>query len=163
MLETTQQSRSPVQLDPAAHDECLEFVRIAIASNDRQTVIDIKNVLAEVCNSGYADRAAIWADLTQTERQQFQELLLPIVDHFAKRIKQAIGWNSPGVTLGIDCNLNEAINRGELVAADVVEVVGDRHFLEFQELVARCPKYFTDLPALSIKATTKKLANFGVP
>lgn len=67
MLETTQQSRSPVQLDPAAHDECLEFVRIAIASNDRQTVIDIKNVLAEVCNSGYADRAAIWADLTQTE------------------------------------------------------------------------------------------------
>lgn len=158
MLETTQQSRSPVQLDPAAHDECLEFVRIAIASNDRQTVSDIKNVLAEVCNSGYADRAAIWADLTQTERQQFQELLLPIVDHFAKRIKQAIGWNSPGVALGIDCNLNEAINRGELVAADVVEVVGDRHFLEFQELVARCPKYFAELPAPSIKAATKKIS-----
>lgn len=158
MLETTQQSRSPVQLDPAAHDECLEFVRIAIASNDRQTVIDIKNVLAEVCNSGYADRAAIWADLTQTERQQFQELLLPIVDHFAKRIKQAIGWNSPGVALGIDCNLNEAINRGELVAADVVEVVGDRHFLEFQELVARCPKYFTELPAPLIEAATKKIS-----
>lgn len=158
MLETTQQSRSPVQLDPAAHDECLEFVRIAIASNDRQTVIDIKNVLAEVCNSGYADRAAIWADLTQTERQQFQELLLPIVDHFAKRIKQAIGWNSPGVALGIDCDLEAAINRGELVAADVVEVVGDRHFLEFQELVARCPKYFTELPAPSIEAATKKIS-----
>ena len=118
MLETTQQSRSPVQLDPAAHDECLEFVRIAIASNDRQTVIDIKNVLAEVCNSGYADRAAIWADLTQTERQQFQELLLPIADHFAKRIKQAIGWNSPGVALGIDCDLATLIDAGELVAAN---------------------------------------------
>jgi hypothetical protein len=27
----------------------------------------------------------------------------------------------------------DAIDSGELVAADVVAVVGDRHFLEFQE------------------------------
>jgi hypothetical protein len=64
--------------------------------------------------------------------------------HFAKRIKDAIGWNSPGVALGIDCALEDAIDRGELVAADVVPVVGDRHFLEFQELVARCPRWFPD-------------------
>ena len=158
MLEAQQQTRSPAQLDPATHAECLEFVRAALTSNDRQTAHHIAAILKDCYQRGYVDRAGIWAALTQTERQQFQELLLPIVDHFAKRIKQAIGWNSPGVALGIDCNLNEAINRGELVAADVVEVVGDRHFLEFQELVARCPKYFTELPAPLIEAATKKIS-----
>jgi hypothetical protein len=130
MLETTQQSRSPVQLDPAAHDECLEFVRIAIANNDRQTAHEVAAVLKEVCQNGYADRAAIWVPLTETEKQQFQALLVPIAHHFAKRIKDAIDWNSPGVALGIDCDLEDAIDRGELVAADVVEAVGDRHGLE---------------------------------
>ncbi|MEG4335723.1 hypothetical protein QUB40_27880 [Microcoleus sp. AT9_A2] len=68
-------SPAPPQLDPATHTECLGFVRSAIASNDRQTALDIKNVLAEVCASGYADRAQIWADLTDTEQQNFKELL----------------------------------------------------------------------------------------
>ncbi|WP_341734561.1 hypothetical protein [Microcoleus sp. EPA2] len=45
-----------------------------------------------------------------------------------------------------------------MVAADLVGVVGDRHFQEFQELVARCPKYFTELPAPSIEAATKKIS-----
>ena len=150
--------RSPVQLDPATHAECLEFIRAAIASNDRQTALDIKNVLADVCQRGYVDRAAIWAALSETEQQQFQELLAPIARDFAKRIRETIAWNSPGVALGIDCDLEDAIDRGELVAADVVAVVGDRHFLEFQELVARCPKYFSELPAPSIEAATKKIS-----
>ena len=34
--------------------------RLAIASGDREFALDIKNVLAEVCQRGYADRAAIW-------------------------------------------------------------------------------------------------------
>jgi hypothetical protein len=151
-------SPAPAQLDPAAHAECLGFIRTAIASADRTTARQIAAVVKEVYESGYADRAGIWAALTQTEQQQFQKLLAPPAHHFANRIKQAIGWNSPGVALGIDCDLENAIDRGELSAADVVEVVGDRHFLEFQELVARCPKYFTELPAPSIKAATKKIS-----
>ena len=158
MLETTQQSRSPVKLDPPTHAECLEFVRAAIAEADREVAQDVAGILKEVCQRGHADRAAIWRDLTDTEKQQFQELLIPITDNFAKRIKQAIGWSSPGVALGIDCDLFDAIDRGEGVAADVVAVVGDRHFLDFQELVARCPKYFAELPAPSIEATTKKIS-----
>jgi hypothetical protein len=70
-------ARSSSRLDPAAHIECVDFIRAAIASNDRQTAIDIKNVLAEVCDSGYADLSAIWRDLTATEQQQFQSLLAP--------------------------------------------------------------------------------------
>jgi hypothetical protein len=70
-------SRSPSHLDPATHAECLDFIRAAIASNDQQTAQDIKNVLAEVCDSGYADRVAIWAELTPIEQQQFQILLAP--------------------------------------------------------------------------------------
>ena len=72
-------ARSPAaQLDPATHTECLEFIRAAIASNDQQTALDIKNVLAEVCQNGHADRAEIWAALTQIEQQQFQKLLGPL-------------------------------------------------------------------------------------
>ena len=126
MLEAQQQTRSPVQLDPATHAECLEFVRAALTSNDRQTAHHIAGILKDCYQRGYVDRAGIWAALTQTEQQQFQALLVPIAHHFANRIKQAIAWNSPGVALGIDCDLEAAINRGELVAADVVEVVGDQ-------------------------------------
>ncbi|MEG4577573.1 hypothetical protein QUA56_33645 [Microcoleus sp. N3A4] len=36
--------------------------------------------------------------------------------------------------------------------------LGDRDFLEFQELVARCPKYFSELPAPPIEAATQKIS-----
>jgi hypothetical protein len=58
----------------------------------------------------------------------------------------------------VQTDLERAIDRGELSAADVVAVVGDRHFLDFQELVARCPKYFSELPAPPIKAATQKIS-----
>lgn len=145
-------------LDAATHIECLGFIRAAIAENDRQTAHHVAVILKDCYQNGYLDRTAIWAALTLIEQQQFQALLVPIAYHFATRIKQAIGWSSPGVAFGINCDLEDAIDRGEVVAADVVEVVGDRHFLEFQELVARCPKYFTELPAPSIKAATKKIS-----
>ena len=156
MLEIKQQTRSPALNEAEA--ECAEFIRSAIASNDRQTALDIKNVLAEVCQNGHADRATIWAALTPIEQQQFQELLgpPPIAREFAQRIREAIGYQSPAVASAIQTDLERAIDRGELSAADVVAVVGDRHFLDFQELVARCPKYFSELPAPSIEAATKK-------
>ena len=160
MLEATQQTRSPSPIDPATHAECLGFIRAAIAEADRQTAQDVAGILKDCYQNGYVDRAEIWADLTDIEQQQFKTLLgpPPLARDFAQRIGEAIGWNSPGVALGIDCDLATLIDRGELVAADVVEVVGDRHFLEFQELVARCPKYFTELPAPLIEAATKKIS-----
>ena len=39
--------RSPAQLDPAAHIECLEFIRAAIAEADRATARDIAAVVKE--------------------------------------------------------------------------------------------------------------------
>jgi len=93
MLDTKQQARSRVQTDPAAHDECLEFIRVALASNDREVAQDVAAILKEVCQNGHADRAIIWAALTQTEQQQFQELLgpPPVARDFARRIREAIG------------------------------------------------------------------------
>ena len=135
--------RTIAQLDPATHTECLEFVRSAITSNDQQIAQDVAAILKDCYQRGYVDRAEIWAALTPIEQQQFQELLAPIAHHFAHRIRETIAWNSPGVALGIDCDLEAAIDRGELVAADVVAVVGDRSFLDFQELVARCPRWCT--------------------
>ncbi|MEG3972056.1 hypothetical protein QUA00_31215 [Microcoleus sp. T2B6] len=164
MLEPTQQSRSPAQQDPATHAECLGFIRAAIASNDHTTAHHIAAVVKKVCESGHADRTQIWRDLTESEQTQYRELLAPppIVQSFARRILEATGWQSPGVAAGVDCDLHQAIDRGDFDEADVVEVVGDRHFLDFQELVARCPKYFSELSAPSIKAATKKIANFCV-
>jgi hypothetical protein len=66
---------SPAFLDPATHAECLEFIRAAIAENCPQTARDIKSVVTEVCENGYADRAAIWVELTPSEQAQFKELL----------------------------------------------------------------------------------------
>lgn len=122
MLETTQQARSPVatQTDPATHAECLEFVRAAIASNDRQTALDIKNVLADVCQNGYADRAAIWADLTDTEQQNFKELLaLPPIAPLIKRVQAAQTWAEAesvwGGDLELKAQIKAALSREELV------------------------------------------------
>jgi len=36
--------RSPATLDPESEAECVAFIRSAIASNDRQTALDIKGV-----------------------------------------------------------------------------------------------------------------------
>jgi hypothetical protein len=129
--------RSPAQLDPAAHAECLGFIRAAIASNDRQTAHDIAAVLKDCYQRGYVDRVAIWADLTQTEQQQFQELLgpPPVARDFAKRIREAIGYNSPAVAGAIQTDLERAIDAGKLTAADVVAVVSKAEFAEFDRLL----------------------------
>ena len=74
---SVQAVRSPVQIDPATHLECLEFIRAAISEADREFAQQIAAILKDVCQHGYADRAAIWSDLTETEKQQFQELLGP--------------------------------------------------------------------------------------
>ena len=124
-------------LDAATPIECLEFIRAAIASNDRQTALDIKNVLAEVCQKGYADRAAIWSDLTETEKQQFQKLLgpPPLVREFGQRIRDAIGYQSPAVASAIKRELSEAISAGKLTSADVLAIIGATEFARFERLM----------------------------
>lgn len=122
---SVQAVRSPVQLDPAVHDECLEFIRVALASNDREVAQDVAAILKEVCQNGHADRGAIWADLTPIEQQQFPELLgqPPLARDFARRIRETIGYQSPAVAGAVQTDLERAIDAGELVAADVVEVL----------------------------------------
>ena len=65
---------------------------------------------------------------------------MPVAREFAQRIREAIGYNSPAVASAIETDLNRAIGAGKLTAADVVGVVGDQQFLDFKELVARCPR-----------------------
>ena len=140
--ECVQAIRSPAQTDPAIHAECLGFIRSAIATADRQTAQHVARILKEVCENGHADRTQIWAELTPIEQQQFQSFLAPppIAREFARRISEAIGYNSPAVASAIERELSEVIDAGQLTAADVVGVVGDQQFLDFKELVARCPR-----------------------
>ena len=63
-------------LESEAHQECLEFIRTALASNDPQTACDVASVVKEVCQHGHADRAAIWRDLSPDEQEQFRSLVL---------------------------------------------------------------------------------------
>ncbi|MEG4006279.1 hypothetical protein QUA41_11135 [Microcoleus sp. Pol11C1] len=53
-----------ISIDQATQGECFAFVRLAIAAVDRLPAIDLQNVLADVCQPGYAHRAAIWNELT---------------------------------------------------------------------------------------------------
>lgn len=69
VAESVQAIRASATSDPETEAECVEFIRAAITAANRQTALDIKNLLAEVCDSGYADRTQIWADLTPIERQ----------------------------------------------------------------------------------------------
>ena len=124
------------QLNSATHTECLEFVRSAIATADRQTAHHIAAVLKDCCQQGYTDRAGIWAALSDAEQQQFQELLgpPPIARDFAKRIREAIGYQSSAVAGAIQNNLERAIDAGIVTAAEVVAVVGAGDFAEFDRL-----------------------------
>ena len=90
-----------------------------------------------MCQNGHADRAVIWAALTQTEQQQFQELLgpPPVARDFARRIKETIGYQSPAVAGAVQTDLGRAIDRGEVVAADVVEVLARSELAEFDWLL----------------------------
>ena len=94
-------------------------------------------MLKDCYQRGYVDRVAIWADLTQTEQQQFQELLAPppIVRHFAKRIREALGYQSPAVAGAVQSDLERAIDASSITAAEVVAVVGAVEFGEFDRLL----------------------------
>lgn len=62
-------------IDTATHAECLQFIRCAIASADRQTAQDIAAILKDCCENGHVDRTAIWRDLTPSEQVGYRELL----------------------------------------------------------------------------------------
>ena len=130
-------SPAPAQLDPATHLDCLELIRSAIASADQQTAHHIAAVLKDCYQRGYIDRAAIWADLTPIEQQQFQELLgpPPLAREFARRIREAISYPSPAVAGAIQTDLGRVIDAGSITAADVLAVVGAAEFAEFDRLL----------------------------
>jgi hypothetical protein len=44
MLETKQQGRSSVPIDPDTHAECLEFIRAAISASDREFAEQIAKI-----------------------------------------------------------------------------------------------------------------------
>jgi phage/plasmid-associated DNA primase len=79
-------------------------------------------------------------DAVSTEADPPTPPVLELHTDFARRIEEALGYNSPAVASAIETDLNRAIDAGQLTAADVVGVVGDQQFLDFKELVARCPR-----------------------
>ncbi len=90
MLETKQQARSSVPIDPDTHAECLEFIRAAISASDQEFAEQIAKILKEVCQNGHAEPPGR-AELTAIELQQLQSLLArpSIAGEFAKKIKDA--------------------------------------------------------------------------
>ncbi|MEG3929167.1 hypothetical protein [Microcoleus sp. T3_D1] len=112
--------RSPAQQDPATHADCLQFIRVALASNDREVAQHVAAILKDCYQRGYVDRVAIWDDLTRTEQQNFKELLalpptaqpepqtapFPIDGQAIRRGQwveaRAIGWNDEGTQLVVE-------------------------------------------------------------
>jgi hypothetical protein len=54
----------------------------------------------------------------------------------ARRIREAIGYNSPAFAVAIEEDLEAAINLGKLTAADILAVVGAAEFARFQWLMS---------------------------
>jgi hypothetical protein len=52
----------------------------------------------------------------------------------ARRIREALGYQSPAVAGAVQSDLERAIDAGSLTAADVVAVVGAAEFGEFDRL-----------------------------
>lgn len=63
------------QVDPQAHFEALELIRVAIAQDDAEFAQITEAMVNEVCYQGYANREEIWQDLDSHERSQFQSLV----------------------------------------------------------------------------------------
>jgi len=56
-----------------------------------------------------------------------------IAHNGAHRIKQAHGYQSRAVASAIEGDLDEAIDAGNITAADVLAVVGEAEFARFQQ------------------------------
>jgi hypothetical protein len=52
----------------------------------------------------------------------------------AKRIKEAIGSQSPAVASAIDGDLSDAIDAGQLTATDVLAVIDETEFTRFKRI-----------------------------
>ena len=111
------------QVDQVNHEvdriesELVEFIRLAVASEDRITAKDIQNVLREVCNdTSKADRLRVWGALSAIEQEAFKNLLKPLIeesdaqkmreialiwwdefypDGTQSLVTQLFGWNAP--------------------------------------------------------------------
>lgn len=59
--------------------ELLNFIRTALSEPNpdaaKQAATALKPVLADVCGRGLADRAKVWAALSQDEQARFRSLL----------------------------------------------------------------------------------------
>jgi hypothetical protein len=58
--------------------------------------------------------------------------------HFAKKIKDARGWQSSAVASAIDGNLGDAIDAGKLTSADVVTIIDEANLPSFSSLNFSC-------------------------
>jgi hypothetical protein len=70
-------------LDTALNEELAElvnFVRVAIAENDRELAQNIQSILKEVCGAGAVDRKQVWNALTPEEQTALTALLKPYTE-----------------------------------------------------------------------------------
>jgi hypothetical protein len=70
-------------LDTALNEELAElvnFVRVAIAENDREFAQNIQSILKDVCGAGAVDRKQVWNALTPEEQTALTALLKPYTE-----------------------------------------------------------------------------------
>jgi hypothetical protein len=67
-------------LDTALNEELVNFVRVAIAENDRELAQNILSILKEVCGAGAVDRKQVWNALTPEEQTALTALLKPYTE-----------------------------------------------------------------------------------
>jgi hypothetical protein len=67
------------------------------------------------------------------------ELAPPLIaHHFARKIRDAIGWQSSAVPSAIDRDLGDAIDAGKLTSAEVVIIIDEANLPSFSSLDFSC-------------------------
>lgn len=136
------EEREP-KLDADLVLQIADSLRFAISVQDAVAVREIARKSINLDKTGRL-HAAVKNCLTPEENEACRILANPkqsqpepIARDFAKRIREAISYQSPAVASAIERELSEAIDADVLTEADVVAVVGDVQFGEFKRLVAR--------------------------
>ncbi|WP_293134902.1 virulence-associated E family protein [Microcoleus sp. bin38.metabat.b11b12b14.051] len=131
--------------------ELVEFIRSAIHESDTETAKAIQSTLREVCASGNADRARVWAALADGEQEAFKALLVGeselsntagITEEEAQTMRsiaeiwwdvyfpntqslvtQLFGWNEPGQKHGAEAVLLWLQGESEVVRDRIGELI----------------------------------------
>lgn len=105
--------------------ELVDFIRSAIASEDRATAKHIQDVLRDVCDASKADRSRVWNALSTPEQESFKNLLMSLIEEIdAQKIRDiALVWWDEQYPDGLQSLVTKMFGRGQPGEKYSIEII----------------------------------------